>query len=155
MIPSVELWNYESINSSISQIQYYRDSGMFSKKEDLLMVIDSLDRSLDHIQLQAEKGLKFAAGQSDLAYRAPLQFYVNEVVLGNNTILVELDGVRHSYITYNVLSYLESRDVRFNEKSFSSFNTILSRSNLISGTGEKERNKFFHSLKERVENLKR
>ncbi len=136
MIPSVELWNFESINSSISQIQYYRDSGMFANKEDLEIVVDSLERTLDHLQLQTEKGFKFMPGQSEVAYRAPLQFYVNEVVLGNNTILVELDNTRHSFITYNVLSYLVSKDLRFNEKSFTSFNTILSRSALISGTGE-------------------
>jgi len=154
-IPSVELWNYESINSSISQIQFYRDSGMFANAADLEIVVDSLDRTLDHIQLQVGTGCKFLPGQSDVAHRASVEFYVNEVVLGNNTILVELDGVRHSYITYNVLSYLESRDVRFNEKSFASFNTILSRSNLISVTGERERNKFFRSLKEKVQNLKK
>jgi hypothetical protein len=155
LIPSVELWNFESINSSVSQIQYYRDSGMFANKDDLGIVIDSLERTLDHLQLETEKGFKFLPGQSDVAYRAPLEFYVNEVVLGNNTILVELDGVRHSFITYNVLSYLVSRDARFNEKCFNSFNTILSRSSLVSGVGERERNKFFRSLKERVQNLRR
>ena len=154
-IPSVELWNYESINSSISQIQYYRDSGMFANKQDFGMVLDSLDRTLDHLQLEAEKGFKFMPGMTEVAYRAPVQFYVNEVVLGSNTILVELDGIRHSFITYNVLSYLQSRDVRFNEKSFATFNTILSRSNLISGTGERERNRFFRSLKERVQSLRK
>jgi len=154
-IPSVELWNYESINSSISQIQYYRDSGMFNNKNDFEQVVDSLDKTLDHIRLEAEKGFKFNVGQSDLAFRAPVQFYVNEVVLGSNSILVELNGIRHTIITYNVLSYLESRDTRFNEKSFSTFNTILSRSNLISGTGEKERSRFFRSLREKVQNLKR
>jgi len=155
LIPSVELWNFESINSSISQIQYYRDAGMFARKEDFEIVIDSLARTLDHLKLETEKGFKFMPGQSELAYRASLQFYVNEVVLGNNTILVELNNVRHSFITYNVLSYLISKDVRFNEKSFTNFNTILSRSVLISGTGEKERNKFFQSLKERVQSLRK
>jgi hypothetical protein len=155
LIPSVELWNFESINSSISQIQYYRDAGMFARKEDFEIVIDSLDRTLDHLKLETEKGFKFMPGQSELAYRASLQFYVNEVVLGNNTILVELNNVRHSFITYNVLSYLISKDVRFNEKSFANFNTILSRSVLISGTGEKERNKFFQSLRERVQGLRK
>ena len=155
LIPSVELWNFESINSSISQIQYYRDAGMFAHKEDFEIVIDSLDRTLDHLKLETEKGFKFMPGQSELAYRASLQFYVNEVVLGNNTILVELNNVRHSFITYNVLSYLISKDVRFNEKSFTNFNTILSRSVLISGTGERERNKFFQSLKERVQSLRK
>jgi hypothetical protein len=155
MIPSVELWNFESINSSISQIQFYRDSGMFARKEDFEVVVNSLEKTLDHLKLETEKGFKFMPGQSEVAYRASLQFYVNEVVLGSNTILLELDNIRHSFVTYNVLSYLISKDIRFNEKSFTNFNTILSRSILISGTGEKERSKFFRSLKERVQNLKR
>jgi hypothetical protein len=154
-IPSVELWNFESINSSISQIQYYHDSGMFATREDFECVVDSLEKTLHHLQLQTEKGYKFKPGQSDLSYKGSLQFYVNEVILGNNTILIELDGFRQSYITYNVLSYLVSKDLRFNQKSFVSFHNLLSRAILISETGEKERNKFFRSLKEKVHNLKR
>jgi len=35
-IPSTELWNLESINSTISQIEYYRDAGVFTNKEDFI-----------------------------------------------------------------------------------------------------------------------
>ena len=152
-IPSIELWNYESVNSTMGQLQYYRDTDLFSTADDLARVVDSLNLLLEHMRQQAEKGFKFAPGHADTGQRASLQFYVNEVVLGNNTILVELDGVRHSFITYNVLSYLESRDPRFNEKSFSNFNTIVSRSNLISGTGERDRSKFFKALRQKVATL--
>jgi hypothetical protein len=152
-VPSVELWNFESINSSISQIQYYRDAGVFSNKQDFERVVISLEKTLDHLELQAEKGVKFLPGNSDAGHRASLEFYVNEVVLGSNTILVELNGSRTTYVTHSVLSYLIGKDVRFNEKAFSSFQNILSRSALISVTGERERNKFFRSLKDRVHRL--
>jgi len=154
-IPSVELWNFESINSSINQIQYYRDSNMFSTREDFEIVVNSLEKTLEHLQIQAERGYKSMPGQSELSNRASLQFYVNEVILGNNTILVELDSVRHSFITYNVLSYLVSKDLRFNEKSFATFNTLLKRAHLISETGERERNRFFGALKDKVQGLRK
>jgi hypothetical protein len=48
-----------------------------------------------------------------------------------------------------------TKDARFNETAFSSFNNLVSRSTLISGTGEKERNKIFQLLKQRVRDLKR
>lgn len=153
-IPCTELWNYESINSSISQIQYYRDAGIFANQSDLNVVVDSLLKTLDHLQLQTEKGFKFMPGASDVSYKAPLRLYVNEVVLGSNTILAELDDTRLSIITYSVLSYLLTRDPRFNENAFTSFNNLVSRSVLISSTGERERNKFFRSLKEKVRSLK-
>lgn len=154
-IESVELWNYESINSSISQIEYYRDAGIFTDQSDLEIVVDSLLLTLDHLQLQAERGLKFMPNVSEVSYKAPLKFYVNEVVLGSNTILVQLDSTKLSIITYSVLNYLLTADPRFNENAFKSFNNLVSRSVLISSTGEKERNKFFRSLKEKVRQLKK
>jgi len=93
-------------------------------------------------------------GDSELVYKAPLQFYINEVVIGSNTILIELNETKLSYITYNILSYLITSDPRFNEKSFASFYTVVSRSTQISGIGEKERNRFFNSLREKVNALK-
>src|SRR6478735_3184595 len=139
---SFALWNFESINSSISQIQYYKDSGMFSNATDLNVVVDSFIKTLDHQQSQTEKGVKFMPGDSELVHRAPIKFFINEVVLGSNTILLELNNNRLAFITYNVLSYLIARDPRFTNKAFESFNNLLSRSTLISATGEKERNRF-------------
>ncbi|HEX3166267.1 MAG TPA: helix-turn-helix domain-containing protein [Chitinophagaceae bacterium] len=154
-IPSAELWNFESINSSISQLKYYKDSSMFGNPADFSIVVDSFIRTLDHQQSQTEKGMKFMPGDSELVHRAPIKFYVNEVVLGNNTILLELNNNQLSFITYNVFSYLITRDHRFTNKAFASFNTLLSRSTLISATGEKERNRFFNAMRDKVNDLKK
>jgi hypothetical protein len=48
-----------------------------------------------------------------------------------------------------------TKDVRFNESTFHAFKNLVSRSTMISGTGEKERNKFFRLLKEKVRDLKK
>jgi hypothetical protein len=151
---SVELWNIESINSTIHQIEYYWDAGLFKRQDDFEAVVRALMRMLDHLQLQAEKGYKFLPGVSEVGYRAPSQFYVNELILGNNDILLELDGQKVAIITYNVLNYLITKDGRFTEKAFKNFNVLLSRASLISGTGEKDRNKFFNGLRERVRAMK-
>jgi hypothetical protein len=153
-IPSVELWNFESISSSISQIEYYKQSGMFTNAADLGLVVDSFIKTLDHEQMQIEKGVKFMPGDSELVYKAPIKFYVNEVVLGNNTILLELNSNRLAFITYNVLSYLIAKDPRFTSKAFESFDSLLSRSQLISVTGEKDRNRFFNSMRDKVHALR-
>ena len=153
-IPSVELWNYESINSSISQIEYYRDARIFSNQADLNIVVDSLLQTLDHLQLQAEKGVKFLPGANEVSHKAPLRFYVNEVVLGSNSILVQLNQTKLSIITYSVLSYLLTTDPRFSENAFKSFNNLVSRSVLISSTGERERNRFFSITKRQGTSIK-
>ena len=153
-IPSVEIWNLESIHSTINQIAYYRDAGIFKSVEDLDAVINSFYRMIDHLELQAEKGQKFVPGASDISYRSNVQFYINELILGNNTILLHLDNKRLSIITHSVLNYLMTNDDRFAEKSFSTLNSLVTRSTLVSRTGEKDRNKFFNILREKVNTLK-
>ena len=153
-IPSEELWNVESINSTINQIAYYRDAGLFATKKDENAVIDSFQETVNHLEHQASKGQKMMPGGSEITYRSSLQFYVNELILGNNTILLNLNGQRLSLITYSVLSYLMTRDTRFADKAFEGFNSLLSRSSLISNTGEKERHRFFNELRRKIDGLR-
>lgn len=153
-LPSIELWNFESLNSTIRQVEYYRDAELFVHESEFYAVLDSLHQLIDHFQRQAEVGLKFLPGATELTFREPFQFYVNEVILGNNTIMVDLNEKQLCFINYNVLGYLMTKDHRFTKKSIQSFNNLLSRSTIISGTGEKFRNKFFHHLRNKVDELK-
>lgn len=152
---SVELWNYESIASSILQIEYYRDAGIFSSTADMYAVVDALDKMLEHLQKQAEKGRKYFPGISEPGLKASLQLYINELILGNNSILVELDGNKLAFINHVVLKYISTADARFTQKLFDNFLNLVSRSTLISETGERDRNKFFKGLRERVVALKK
>lgn len=149
-MPSCELWNYESINSTILQIQYYSDAGIFDSNEDLNKVLDACDAMLQHLQKQVEKGRKFLPGVGEAGYEATLKFYVNEIILGNNSIMVEGDETKIAIINHIVLKYISTTDKKFTNKAFANFQNLLSRSILISETGEKERAKFFKTLRERI-----
>lgn len=153
-IPCVELWNLESMHSTINQIVYYRDAGNFKTNRDYELVIDSFLKMVEHLQLQAEKGVKFMPGDTEVSYKASIQFYVNELILGNNTMLMNLDGNTLTMVTYSVFHYLFTKDPRFSAKVMNSFNTLLSRSTLISKTGEKDRNRFFNAMREKIKAIR-
>ncbi len=136
-------------------MQYYRDADLFKSKEDFIRVIDSFSKMLNHLQEQANIGLKFMPAGADVSRKAPFKFYINEVILGNNTIVCELDDLHLSIITYNALNYLITKDVRFGKKLLHGFNTLVSRATLISGIGERERNKFFKLQREKILQLKK
>jgi BetR domain len=153
-IPSSELWNFEIISSTLLQIEYYRDAGIFENTKDMHLVIDSLLLLLDHIQHQAEKGYKYMPGENPAVSGVQIKLFINEVLLGNNEVLVELNGNRASFIPYNVLNIMHTRDARFTEISFTNYYTLMSRSTLISEAGEKERNRFFSRLNEKITSLK-
>jgi hypothetical protein len=154
-IPCSELWNLESVNSTTNQIAYYKDIGAFKSREDYIAVVDSLHQTLDHLQLQAEKGVKFMPGSTDLSYKAPIHFYLNDLIMGNNTMLLTLDDKKLSMITYGVFNYLFTGDDRFSAKIAAMFDALFSRSTLVSKTDEKARSRFFNALRENVNSLKK
>jgi hypothetical protein len=152
-IPTVELWGYETVNSTINQIQYYRDAKLFAREEDLKEVLVSLNKMLDHLRSESEDGVKFMPGVSSANSKIAYNLYINEVLLGNNTTLINLDDTLYCYINYNGLNYFKTRDTRFTTRSMGHFNTLMSRSTHISRTGEKYRNKYFGLLEEKVNML--
>jgi hypothetical protein len=154
-IPSHELWNLESINSTINQVLYYREIGNFKSNEDYFAVIESLQQTLDHLQLQAEKGMKFMPGATDISYKSPIQYYLNDLIMGNNTMALKLDDQNISMITYGVFNYLFTSDERFSSKITAMFDSLFSRSTLISKTDEKARSRFFNVLREKVNTLRK
>ena len=58
------------------------------------------------------------------------------------------------FINHIVIKYISTSDKRFTEKAFNNFQNLVSCSLLISETGEKERNKFFKSLRESIHRLR-
>lgn len=153
-LPGIELWNFESLSSTLRQIEYYKDAGLFASKKDLQLVIDSFHESINHLKRQAEVGYKFLPGTPGSLSADPYELYINEVILGNNTIMLELDSTPHCFINYNVLNYLFTKDPRFTTQAFASFRNLLSRSTTISGTGEKFRNKYFQYQFEKLDALR-
>src|SRR5262249_47254674 len=102
----------------------------------------------------AELGVKSMKGESDLLKRGSFQLFVNELILGNNTYILRLDGKTHAYINYAVLKYLVTQDPKFCDNLYGSFQNLVSRSALISKVGERDRNHFFNALREEAIKLR-
>ena len=145
---SVELWNEETVRSTLRQIRYYKESGLFETEEDAEIIYRAFDELLDHLQHMAERGVKSMKGESDLVKKGSFQLFVNEIILGNNTYILQLDGKPYAYINYAVLKYLSTQDPKFCGNLYDSFQNLVSRSTLISKVGEKDRNHFFNILRE-------
>lgn len=150
-IPSVEIWSVETINSTIRQIEYYREAAVFSKKETVDVLYDELLQLIEHIERQAECGEKFPLNGSPAGDKNNFQLYFNEVILGHNTILSVTNDQKTVFINHGVLNYMITRDSRFCDYTKKSLENIMRKSSLISSVSEKERNRFFHVLKEKIQ----
>lgn len=152
-IPSTEIWNEDCINTVIRQIEYYRQSKIFKSTHDIITVYNCLEQMIDHIEQQAESGCKFNYGQqanTGVKYR----FFVNDYILGDNTILVKLDDKKMVFLVNNVINYLLTTSPGFVEYSFQTMEILLKKSTLVSEIGERDREAFFERLREKIHERK-
>lgn len=149
-IPSVEIWNLDCINTTIRQIDYYRETRIFKSQEDIETVYKCLEKLVDYIELQVEYGYKFPLDQPDQKEKIKYSVYINEFVLGDNTILVELDGEKMVFLNHNVINYMMTNNKEFINYTFETLKVLLKKSMLISEIGEKDRQLFFNTLRERI-----
>ncbi|MFL5772936.1 MAG: hypothetical protein ACJ75F_07255 [Flavisolibacter sp.] len=149
-ISSTEIWNTESINSTIAQIEYYREAGYFRSAEQIEKIYSSLHGLLEHIKFQAEAGSKFLPGENVNIKANNYNLFYNRVVLGDNTIMVVANGQKMLYLTYDVLNYMITRDEGFCNDVHSKLENLIRRATIISSGSEKQRNIFFNILQRKI-----
>jgi len=149
-LPSVEIWNIESINSSIRQIEYYRNIGLFKNRQEIEVIYNSLEHVINEIEGYAETGEK-KSPEKALAKAGSYQIYINEFILGDNTIMLEMDKNVAVYINHAVINYMLTRDLKFCSFTKDHFENIIKKSTPISNTNEKERTRFFNRIREKIQ----
>lgn len=151
-IPSTEIWNTESINSTIAQIEYYREAGYFQSEGDIEKIYNSLRNLMEHIKFQAETGCKFLPSENVNIKQHNYELFYNRVVLGDNTILVKAGEQKMLYLPYDVLNYMITRDSNFCDQIDDKLQNLIRRATILSSESEKQRNIFFNILQRKIPN---
>src|SRR5215203_490698 len=151
-IPSTEIWNTECVNSTISQIEYYREAGYFVSDSDLEKIYSSLRDTIEHLRTEADTGCKFYPGENPDYQKSNFHFYYNRVVLGDNTIMTILNGKKILYLNYDVLNYMVTQDETFCNDVYSKLQNLMRRATILSNVSEKQRNIFFNILLKKIPN---
>lgn len=149
-IPVAEVWNIESLNSSIRQINFFHEAGAFKSTSIVKHLYDKLIELISHIELQAELGCKFPVGGARQIEKIEYHLYVNELILGDNTYLVQLGGNKLVFLNHSVLFFIGTADQRFTNSIQTNIENMMKKSTLISEVGEKERARFFNKMKDEV-----
>jgi hypothetical protein len=150
-LPLTEIWHDDSLNATLRQIDYYRQSKIFPSEEYALNLYREMLGMVDHIEKQAEAGCKFPVGSKPNASSVGYKFYYNEFVLGDNCNLALLNNTKTVYINHSALEIISTKDPVFTEYVFHHLQNIMRKSTLMSQVGEKERSKYFNSLREKID----
>jgi hypothetical protein len=105
---------------------------------------------VNHFEKQAEAGKQFEIGEKPRHNSGDYFMYLNELFIGDNTILAEVNNMRMSFLNHSVLHIVGTRDERFSNYVYDNVMNMISKSSLISKVGEKSRYRFFNSLRENI-----
>ena len=148
--PGTEVWNLESINSTIRQIEYYREAKLFNSPSDVFLLYEKVEELINHLEKQAEIGKKFMIGQQPASDAGDYNLLHNDLILGDNSFLAVVDGLKISFISHSVINYISTRDERFCTYRLNSMQNLISKSTQISKVGEKERSRFFNRFYDKI-----
>jgi hypothetical protein len=105
---------------------------------------------LKHIEQQAAEGKKFLPGQQPNESSPAFNMYVNELIMGDNLILAQLDTIQVTYINHSILNFVTTYDQRFNTYMKRTMDNMTNKSTAISSVNEKARIKFFRRIHEKI-----
>ena len=153
-IPTTEIWNTESMNITLQQIEFYYEAGMLVSKEQAIILFDKLEQLVNHIEKEAELGRKFKIGGQPDSESSSYRMFNVEGIVGDNSALAELDDMKVTFLNHSSMHFIGTRDESFNNAIFSHFNKLMRRSTLISTSDHRDRIRFFNRLRDEIHRRK-
>ncbi|HEY1048078.1 MAG TPA: helix-turn-helix domain-containing protein [Bacteroidia bacterium] len=151
-VKSIEIWNSDTLKSTVEQIKFYWDSGFFREKKTALELTDELRSLLNTIEQQAEVGRKFNYHTGQFS-QAEYVLYFSDLMIGNNHVFIKGEDKEATYIGYNSFNYMRTGNRSFNEQVELWQKNLMSKSILLSQVSEKQRRQFFKTLNNQISDL--
>ncbi len=142
-IKTHEIWNYETLTRSSSQITYYYEMGIINKVQ-----ANELQTRLiyftNHIENECKLGKRYFINNEPMSAEENYQVYYNEIIAADNSIYAEYGKTKESFLPHIVLNYMTTDNVQYSEYNKSVFDTVINKSTLITKVNEKDRRIFFN-----------
>lgn len=145
--PKIEIWSDETLNVTLRQIEFYYECGFFADPKYALELCDEYLVIIKEIRTWAAKGYR---------EKPEYQFnlYKNDLLIADNTIFFRMGDKRVTFIPYNTMNILTTTHEVFCKQTEDYLVNLTTKSILISTTGEKDRNKFFNLMEEKIHQLR-
>ncbi|MFY0601899.1 MAG: hypothetical protein JXR03_19650 [Cyclobacteriaceae bacterium] len=157
-VPSTEIWVDSTVMGTLHQIQFYWDSGMFNGKEDALEVCKDTKSLIEFVQKLCATGKKQDDFENPSIYGEQFQLYYSEIEIEKVSVLVRLAGISRVYLDQLTCGSIHTEHQAFANETADWLNSIISKSNLITGVSQTMRYQFFNrslkqlkKLEERIE----
>jgi hypothetical protein len=145
-----EIWNYETLTRTSSQITYYYEMALINKSQANQLQLRLID-FINHLEHECQIGKKYFIDNKPLTNEQNYHFYYNEIIATDNSIYAEYGGKKESFLPHIVLNYMTTDNIKYSEYNKTVFDNLISKSTLITRVNEKDRRKFFNFNKDFIE----
>jgi hypothetical protein len=136
----------------LRQVKFHYEAGFFNNGADALEILADLQTLFERINKQCQTGKKLSLKQNATA--ADYVFYSSDLMLGTNSVQVDLGAMRVCYVNYNSINFMSCKNEFFNNSIKYWIDNIISKSTLLSLVSEKYRNQLFKQFIRQVEVIK-
>ncbi len=151
--PTIEIWNEDTLKSTLQQIRFYWEAGFFIEKQSVLEILDDCDGIVKMASTMAEYGKKFNPVTNQVI-ETPYSLYASDLMIGSNTAFLKSDSHQATYISYHNFNFARTNNRFFNESTEQWLTTFMAKSTLLSTVAEKHRNKFFQKVQAGIDELR-
>lgn len=136
----VEIWDITTINSLLKQIHFYFLSQELSHKDAFKITTE-----LKSLVLDIEQKINTNDER--------LSIYHNELLLMNNSVLINSEQANFFYTPFTMLSYYKTNDKQTYLEAELFFQKQLSSSKMLNTSGAKEQKTFFNKIHGKIDAL--
>lgn len=147
-IDSQELWTASTLYSTLRQVQYYWESGLFESPEIGHAIVGDIRLLLDKIEEMASRGWKNPMDQ-----KGKYELYVSEIELTTNCALANMAGQKAVFLGHHTFNMLETSHESYTIQTQKWFENMMGKATLISSVGEKYRYQFFQQARKKINEL--
>jgi len=149
-INTKELWSPNILFNTLAQIEYFLSMGVFRNNSDALIICDRMSQLVDHWQLMAESGTKFALDAGPDSALSTFELFHHEVLVTSDAILVSSPAAKALFNIFNNPNYLLTSDETMCNHQEDWFKKAIGKSTPISLNNAKSRALYFNNLRSRI-----
>ncbi len=148
-VDSIEVWTNRTIDSYLNLIQYFYEIDCFESVKDVDVLLDKLLVLIDIIKKYGEYGFKISQGK-----RYIYNLFLSEIELENNLIYAETNDINIAFVKLYSINTIGTTNPLFCKGTKTWFDSVISKSALISGFSQKQFILFFKNINRKIETLR-
>lgn len=153
-LSTTEYWNLRLTDNTLNQIQYALESGLFENPKDAIQLCEDLQKVNREIANMAKTGQKKLSNDKSLKVRGKFQLYLSELPTNIHFLVTHQKG-QSLYTTFDKPNFFHTDNKAACNYIKNWMKNLKSKSVLISETGDRTRNKFFHRLDQDITNFRK